>query len=152
MTRKFGHGLAHAAIALICFTRAIAYSDVLRPPHDSPGPLFLTDEGRFLGVYVGLWVLVGVLAIVDAVRGRPVWAVPAFIGIMTVWGLSYLGAWVHAHFDTVSWMTGCLYLGVAGLTLGAHLITAALEEQVAGLRDAMHARITGPIQEVPPDE
>lgn len=152
MTRAVGHRLAHAAIALICWTRALAYSDFLRPPHDSPGPLFLTDEGRFLGVYVGLWVLVGVLAVVDACRDRTSWSIPAFIGIMTVWGLSYLAAWVHANFDTVSWMTGVLYLGMAGVTLGAHLIITTLDEHVAALRESMHARVTGPIQEVPPDE
>lgn len=34
MRETLGHRIAHIAIALICFTRAFAYSEVLRPPRD----------------------------------------------------------------------------------------------------------------------
>lgn len=152
MTRATGHRIAHAAIALICLTRAIAYSRFITPPHDSPGPLFLTDEGRFLWIYALIWVLVAVLAITDGLRRRTSWAIPAFIGIVTVWGGSYLLAWAHAEFHTVDGMTGCLYLGLAGITLGAHLIITAQDAQIAQLHDAARARITGSIREVRDDD
>ena len=146
-----GLRIIHAAIVLICATRALAYSDFLRPPHDSPGPLFLTDGGAYLWVYVGIWLVVGVLGVIDAVKARLGWAVPAFIGITTVWGLSYIGAWVAARLDTVSWMTGVLYLGLAALTAGAQQMISRQQDQISDLIDRLGRR-TGEHPVVPVKE
>lgn len=145
MKETLGHRIAHLAIALICFTRAFAYSEVLRPPRESPGPLFLTDEGRYLWLYALFWAVAGALALVDAVRRQTAWSVPMFLGLMSVWGLSYVGAWAYSGFESWDWLTGALYLGVAATMLGAHFLIISLRRQVTVLRRELH-RDTGIMQ------
>ena len=135
-----GLRVVHGAMALICLTRAIAYSDLLQPPHDSPGPLFLSGGGAYLWAYALLWMVVGVLGVVDTIRARLGWGVPAFIGITTVWGLSYLGAWSAAGFDTISWLTGILYLGLASIGLGAHLVISQQQDELTDLIERLGRR------------
>lgn len=145
---RFWNRLAYIAMAVICFSRVIAYSPLLRPPHDSPGPFFLTDEGRFLWLYVLFWGVVGVVAVWDAGRAKHGSAAPLFIGVCMVWGASYIGAWVHANFDTATWMTGLLYMGMAVVVLGFYRALVAADERIADLEDKEIARITAPVDEV----
>lgn len=140
--------LAYIAIVVICFSRVLAYSQVFFPPHDSPGPFFLTDEGRFLWLYVLFWGVVGVAAVWDAWRARHGLAAPLFIGVCVVWGVSYIGAWGYANFDTAAWMTGLLYMGMAIVVLGFYRALVASEERIANLEDKEIARITAPVDEV----
>lgn len=139
---------AYIAVAVICFSRVLAYSPLLRPPHESPGPLFLSDEGRFLWLYVLFWGFVGVVAVWDAGRARHGFAAPLFIGVCAVWGVSYIVAWGYANFDTAAWMTGLLYVGMAIVVLGFYRALVASEERIADLEDKEIARITAPVDEV----
>lgn len=146
MGHIIGHKISHAAMALVCFSRAFAYSDWITPAGDSPGPIFLTDDGEWLWVYVILWALVGVLAVIDWFRPRTQWSIPAFVGIMIVWGLSYIGAWIFDGPKNDSWMTAALYLGTAGVILGGHFGIAWRDREIARLTDRAAAHITGTIQ------
>lgn len=148
MKPAMGHWVAHLGIALVCFSRAFAYSNFLTPAVSSPGPIFLTDDGQWLWVYVLMWLTVGTVAVVEAVRPRSTWTLPAFVGIMTVWGLSYIGAWLFDNAERDPWMTAFLYLGVAAFALGAHLRVTFQERKVAHLTERIGARITGSVNQV----
>lgn len=140
--------MAYIAMAVICFSRVIAYSEVFFPPHESPGPFFLTDEGTFLWMYVLFWGVAGVAAVWDAWRAKHGSAAPLFIGVCAVWGASYIAAWIYANFDTAAWMTGLLYMGMAVVVLGFYRALVAADERIADLEDKEIARITAPVDEV----
>lgn len=146
MGHIIGHKISHMAMALVCFSRAFAYSDWITPARDSPGPIFLTDDGEWLWVYVILWLIVGGLAVLDWFAPRTRWAIPAFVGIMIVWGLSYIGAWIFDGPTGDPWMTAFLYLGTSGVILGGHFGIAWRDKEIARLEDRVAAHITGAIQ------
>ena len=135
-------------MAVICFSRVIAYSEVFYPPHESPGPFFLTDEGKFLWMYVLFWGVAGVAAVRDAGRARHGLAAPLFIGVCMVWGASYLAVLIYVNFDTFAWMMGLLYMGMAVVVLGFYRALVAADERIADLEDKEIARITAPVDEV----
>lgn len=140
--------LAYIAMAVICFSRVIAYSQVFHPPHEPPGPFFLTDEGTFLWMYILFWGVAGVAAVWDAWRAKHGSAAPLFIGVCMVWGASYITAWIYANVDTFAWMTGLLYMGMAVVVLGFYRALVAADERIADLEDKELSRITAPVDEV----
>lgn len=147
-----GHRVSMLGIILISVVSAFAYSGILVPPIDSPGPLFLTGDGTMLWVYAILWLIVGALAAVDFVIGRTTWSVPAFIGILTVWGLSFLGAWIFDGTTRDPWKTASLYLGFAAYALGKHLKISEYERRFAQVNDQLLRGMTEPIRQVDRDE
>lgn len=147
-----GHRVSMLGIMLISIVSAFAYSGVLIPPIDSPGPLFLTGDGTMLWVYAILWLIVGALAVVDFVIDKTTWSVPAFIGILTVWGLSYVGAWIFDGSEGDPWKTASLYLGVATYALGKHLRISEYERRFAQVNDQLLKGMTGPNRQVSRDE
>lgn len=114
----------------------------------SPGPLFLTDDGTLLWVYALAWIVVTVLAGVDFILDRTTWSVPAFIGILTVWGLSYIGAWIFDGSDRDPWKTALLYLGFAAFVLGKHLKVTRHEKQLTRANEHIVQTMTGPGKQV----
>lgn len=147
-----GHRISMLGIMLVSGAAAFAYSDWLTPAINSPGPLFLTDEGSMLWVYSLLWLLVAVLAVVDFVLGRTTWSVPAFIGILTTWGLAFFGAWVIDGADGDPWKTASLYLGFAAFALGKHLKIAKYEKYMQQANHTLLRTMTGPVKKVGRDE
>lgn len=143
--RPPGHWIVHLGLALVCLTRAFAYSDWLTPPIDSPGPIFLTDDGQWLWVYALLWLAAGLVAAWDGIRGRTGWGVPIFIGITAVWGGSYAGAWWVSDLQSPDWLTAALYWGTSLAVAGGHLTVSHLEEQLARYAEEMR-QATGPIE------
>lgn len=146
MNPLVGHRVAHFAIAVVCLSRAWAFSDLFGAPRRaSPGPEVLTDNGQFLWMYATLWALIGVWAIYDGIRGKTRWAVPMFIGIMTVWGISYAISWSLTDFTSHDWTTFILYVGVAGVVLGKHMKVYALSRRVHSLSQDREAHLTKPL-------
>ncbi|WP_178945892.1 hypothetical protein [Kocuria sp. TGY1127_2] len=148
MKRLTGHRVAMLGIMLIGGSSAFAYSGLFIPPVDSPGPLFLTDDGTLLWVYALAWLVVTVLAGLDFVLNKTTWSVPAFIGILTVWGLSYVGAWIVGNSDRDPWKTALLYLGFAAFVLGKHLEVTRYEKQLTRANKRIVQAMTGPGKQV----
>lgn len=108
-------------VAGVAFSRAWAYSGIASAPHDAPGPLILTDGGKYLGEFAALWAIIGLLALFDAFVKDTGWSDPLFVGMLTVWGLSYLLAWIASGYASNDWMTFGIYTGCAGKILFDYL-------------------------------
>lgn len=137
-----GHYIAHAGIAVVALSRAWGYS----PWYDysATGPVALTGgHPLWLTLYAGMWALCGVLALADMVAGRTRWGVPMLIGVLTVWGMSYVAAWYKADFSSEDWLTASLYLGVSLTLAGKHIKVAALTERLYKFTEFMVSGDTG---------
>lgn len=138
--------VASAGIALVGVSRFMAYNTLDSAPHDSPGPLFLTSGGDFgMNVYAFLWLLVGVLALMNTLWKDSGWSTPLFVGLMTVWGCSYLGSWIESGFNSESWLTFCLYIGVAIYVLFDYLEGNRLKRLLSIANERGHLVATGVI-------
>lgn len=145
---EMGHRLAHAGVAVIALSRAWGYS----PWYDysATGPVALTGgHPAWLTLYAGLWALCGVLAIADMIEKRTRWAVPMMIGLLTVWGMSYVAAWYKVDFQSEDWLTACLYLGFALTLLGKHMRVASLTERLIKFSQFMVSGDTGALPKTP---
>lgn len=144
LTRLFEKG-ASAAVAAVAFSRFWAYSPLASPPYEASGPLFLSGGGQFLLAYALAWLVIGVLAVVDIVYRDTGWTEPLFVGLMAVWGGSYLLAWMQSGYSTEDWMTFALYAGFSFHVLFKYLETSRLLRIIAINNEQGHLVATGTI-------
>lgn len=105
--------IANVGVVLFCFTRAIAYSEVLGEAKFSPGPHLLSDDGRFLVLYALLWGIAGLFALYDLVRRQLGFGFTMLIPLMIWWGISYTMAWAYSDYHSYDWMSAAVYFGSA---------------------------------------
>ena len=123
-----GHRIVHAGIALISATRAIAYSPLAGGPHESSGPMVLSDYGEWLWLYVTLWAISFILSAFALVKGRGEFALLVFVFLCFSWAGGYGTAWLMSGGGSSDWMTACLYLGLGIAHVGVHRLLDLLEK------------------------
>lgn len=116
--------LASVGIAAVGLSRAWAYSPFGGPPHEGPGVLIMTDNGRFLPVLALVWLAVGLWALWDGFVKDTGWSEAIFFSLMAVWGASYGVAWLMSGFGSPDWLPMFMYLGIATHTLARYLENA----------------------------
>lgn len=102
--------------AALCFSRAITYSSLFGPAHDSVGPLLLTDDGQNLWWFALLWALIGVALSVEVITGRVAGSMMFMGALMVVWGGTYIADWISDYGHSPSLITACYY-SLAGVGL-----------------------------------
>ena len=117
----------------------MAYSPLLGGPHESTGPLVLTNDGEWMPFYAAAWAMLAVASLVCVVRGSGSWPVLGFATMMGIWGGGYAVAWAVLH--DASWMTAALYTGVSVHAAGAYLWLASAERA--------HRAVTESLRTVP---
>ena len=141
-------GAAKLFVASVALTRSIAYIPLTPFKPDNAGPLILTDEGEYMWLYGTLWLICGLLLLWDTFGKDTGWGVPLFSGLMVVWGLSYLAAWLISDFHSLSWMSFALYAGMGGAFISSWLANARLRSmlEVGATRDRLVATGVIPAQ------
>ena len=119
--RNIGQRILLLGVFVVSATRAIAYTPFWGGPYESSGAMFLTNEGDALWVYVALWGVGAVLALVGMIRGKAGLATLWFAFLMLTWAAGYFGAWPAQEGDryTRAWMNAALYGGNGINALGA---------------------------------
>lgn len=134
---RTGRVLFHLGVALVCFTRAIAYGSLVSPPHESPGPLFITGDGQFLPAYAAAWGAAGIIAVVELLTHKSRLTLAMFAGLMTAWAISYGLAWWVSGMTSWDWVTCGLYTGLLTAVIG--------QDRAIRTRDAQIEALTGEI-------
>lgn len=147
LTEKHFTRVANIGVIVACFSRAAGYSSVLGEPRDSPGPSLLSDDGRLLWVYVVLWAIGGILALVDLVAGRLGSGIMICIVLLGWWTFSYFLAWVASHFHSWDWLSVGIYS--AAMLIISGLLGALVEARKKNQRFIDGAK-TGAIQQSAP--
>ena len=136
MKKRYNKG-ASLAIALVAGSRFWAYAKISSPHHEAPAILALTDGGRYLPLFAGLWLLVALFALWDGFIKDTGWSEPIFLAMMVVWGAAYGVQWVVSGYVTPDWITFTLYVGVA-----IHTLCRYLERSRMGRLLQLHANRT----------
>ncbi|MDN5606102.1 MAG: hypothetical protein L0G59_11895 [Kocuria sp.] len=129
MIRSWGNTVLNFAAFIVCAGRAIAYSPLLSGPHQSSGPLILTDEGRFMPIYATLWAIAAALTLLQTITGRGRSGFVLFILVMSMWALGYGVAAVVL--GGAAWMSFDLYGGFTILAVGAYMLGTENRQAVA---------------------
>ncbi|WP_443095023.1 hypothetical protein [Rothia koreensis] len=92
--------------------------------------MFLTDNGSAMWLYVILWGVGAVLALVGMIRGKAGLAILWYVFLMLTWVAGYFGAWVAQEGDryTRAWMSAALYGGNGINALGAFYLMRRIDE------------------------
>ncbi|WP_269929093.1 hypothetical protein [Kocuria massiliensis] len=130
-SRFFAYRIVHLGVLIVCLTRVIAYSPFLGGPYESSGPMFLTNDGRIMWLYIALWAIGSLLALWGIMRGRGVLPILWFVFLMLTWSGGYLGAWVTYEGQRAgrAWMSFFLYGGNAVVALGVYYLVQALDKK-----------------------
>lgn len=128
--------------SLVCFTRAIAYSAVFGPAHESPGPMLMTDGGRNLPWFAAAWAVIGVVLAWEGVTGKIRRGLPLMAAMMTMWGASYVAAWFISDLDSPDWITACLYIFIAA---GLGSVGVAMTRTLAWAVSVVRQAVTGAV-------
>lgn len=143
MSRYLGQRIVCFGVLIVSLTRVIAYSPINGKPYESSGPLFLTDGGSLLWLYVILWAVGALLAVVGIVRGRGSIAVLWFVFLMLTWAGGYVGAWVYDIGPKADrgWMSAALYGGNGLVALGMFYLSREIDERRTAANTAAHKMI-----------
>lgn len=104
--------VAHAGIAVMSVKQTIAYSQILTPPHEGAGVMFLTAHGEFLWVYALLWGVSALASLYGIIMGRGRWSILLFIFLCFCWAAGYAAAWGFSRFTSDDFMTACTYASI----------------------------------------
>jgi hypothetical protein len=131
--RNLGRRIILLGVFIVCSTRVIAYSPIWGGPHESSGPMFLTAGGSAMWLYVVLWGVGAVLALVGIIRGKAGLAILWYVFLMLTWSAGYVGAWIAQEGDryTRAWMSAALYAGNGVVTLGAFYLIRQVDDMRA---------------------
>lgn len=131
--RNLGQRILLLGVFVVSVTRVIAYMPFWGGPYESSGPMFLTNDGDAMWVYVALWGVGAVLALVGMIRGKAGLAVLWFVFLMLTWAAGYVGAWIAQEGDryTRAWMSAALYGGNGINALGAFYMLRHIDDRRA---------------------
>lgn len=133
---RLDHILIHLAIALICSGRAGVYLGIGESSSSTLlGPVVLTNWGEWLWVFAIAWGVIALIAIIDLVRGASNVAIPAFIGMMFVWGAFYLVSFFGVLITSTIWGTATLFVGVAIVVYGLYAWVMRLQAIIRKQRE-----------------
>lgn len=131
--KNLGQRILLVGIFIVSLTRVMAYAPFWGGPYESSGPMFLTDDGDAMWVYVVLWGIGAVLALVGTIRGKGGLAALWFVFLMLTWSAGYMGAWIAQEGDryTRAWMSAALYGGNGIIALGAFYLMRHIDDRRA---------------------
>ena len=131
--RNLGQRILLLGVFIVSLTQVIAYTPYFGGPYESSGPMFLTDNGSAMWVYVALWGVGAVLALVGMIRGKGGLATLWFAFLMLTWAAGYFGAWPAQEGDryTRAWMSAALYGGNGINALGAFYLMRHIDDRRA---------------------
>jgi hypothetical protein len=131
--RNLGQRIILLGVFIVSVTRVIAHTPIWGGPYDLSGPMFLTDNGSAMWVYVVLWGVGAVLALIGMIRGKAGLAILWYVFLMLTWSAGYMGAWIVQEGDryTRAWMSAALYGGNGINALGAFYLMRHIDDRRA---------------------
>lgn len=141
MTRFIGHRIVYFGVFVVSLTRVIAYWPLFGGPYESSGPMYLTDNGQVMWLYVTLWAVGAILSLFGIIRGKGYVGVLWFVFLMLTWAAGYFGAWWQDGFTGRAWMSVALYGGNGAVSLGVFYLTREIADWQAQANTDTHTML-----------
>lgn len=105
-------------ILIASSTRMFTYSVLFGEVYLRPGPKVLTDDGKFIVVYMVLWGVAAVFALKEFILGRIGTGLFFYTPLLFWWSLSYVMAWIESSYTSSDWYEAIIYFAQGLITLG----------------------------------
>lgn len=131
---KWGYNFLLFGALVLCWSRALAYSGFLFPPHETANVFFLTSGGHYLWIFVLAWFLIGCLVLYEMGTKTLNYSLPILGVMLIVWGVSYIPAWEFGNLMDYTWMTITLYISTGVIVIGSYIALYILKLSMTILR------------------